>query len=138
MAWVMGTNQGFGQNLGKGLVQPRVCSIAIHILESFYSEEKCSILLRLGYFLPLKWCRFFGGPTGNSPPGRNTVCALWTIFNNFQLHDRFYSCLNRWWHFVFVTNTSYSVADPGFPRGGGPNSPGGAKIRFCQIFPKTA
>ena len=32
-----------------------------------------------------------------------------------------------------------SVADPGFPRGGGANSPGGgANIRFCQIFPKTA
>ena len=30
------------------------------------------------------------------------------------------------------------VADPGFPRGGGANSPGGANIRFCQIFPKTA
>ena len=24
-----------------------------------------------------------------------------------------------------------AVADPGFPRGGGTNSPGGAKIRFC-------
>ena len=31
-----------------------------------------------------------------------------------------------------------SVADPGFPRGGGANLPGGANIRFCQIFPKTA
>ena len=31
------------------------------------------------------------------------------------------------------------VADPGFPRGGGANSPwGGANIRFCQIFPKAA
>ena len=30
--------------------------------------------------------------------------------------------------------------DPGFPRGGGANSPGGggANIRFCQNFPKTA
>ena len=33
----------------------------------------------------------------------------------------------------------YSVADPGFPRGGGANSRGGgANIRFCQNFPKTA
>ena len=34
----------------------------------------------------------------------------------------------------------YSVADPGFPRGGGANSPGGggANIQFCQIFLKTA
>ena len=31
-----------------------------------------------------------------------------------------------------------SVADPGFPPGGGANSPGGANIRFCQILPKTA
>ena len=32
-----------------------------------------------------------------------------------------------------------AVADPGFPRGGGANSPGGgANIRFCQNFPKTA
>ena len=31
------------------------------------------------------------------------------------------------------------MEDPGFPRGGGANSPGGgANIRFCQIFPKTA
>ena len=31
------------------------------------------------------------------------------------------------------------VADPGFPRGGGANSPrGAANIRFCQKFPKTA
>ena len=31
------------------------------------------------------------------------------------------------------------VADPGFPRGGGANSPGGgiANIRFCQIFCKN-
>ena len=35
--------------------------------------------------------------------------------------------------------TALSVADPGFPRGGGANSPGGgANIRFCQIFPKSA
>ena len=33
----------------------------------------------------------------------------------------------------------WSVADPGFPRGGGANSPGGgANIRFRQISPKTA
>ena len=32
-----------------------------------------------------------------------------------------------------------TVADPGFPRRGGANPPGGgANIRFCQIFPKTA
>ena len=31
------------------------------------------------------------------------------------------------------------VADPGFPRGGGDNSPqGGGNIQFCQIIPKTA
>ena len=30
-----------------------------------------------------------------------------------------------------------AVVDPGFPRGGGDNPPGGgANIRFCQIFPK--
>ena len=28
------------------------------------------------------------------------------------------------------------MADPGFPREGGANSPGGANIRFCHIFPK--
>ena len=38
-----------------------------------------------------------------------------------------------------VTKTTIPVADPGFPRGGGANSPGGdANIQFCQIFPKTA
>ena len=32
-----------------------------------------------------------------------------------------------------------TVADPGFPRGGGANSPGGgANIKICRIFPKTA
>ena len=31
-----------------------------------------------------------------------------------------------------------SVADPGFPRGGAPTPRGGANIRLCQIFPKTA
>ena len=41
-------------------------------------------------------------------------------------------------HRVF-TNAQNSVADPGFSRGGGANSPGGgANIRFCKIFPKTA
>ena len=34
--------------------------------------------------------------------------------------------------------TWFPVADPGFTRGGGANSPGGANIRFCQFFPKTA
>ena len=29
-------------------------------------------------------------------------------------------------------------ADPGFPVGGGADPPGGANIRFCQIFLKTA
>ena len=32
----------------------------------------------------------------------------------------------------------WTVADPGFPRGWGANPPGGANIRFCQNFPKTA
>ena len=33
----------------------------------------------------------------------------------------------------------YAVADLGFPRGGGANSPGGgANIQFRQNFPKTA
>ena len=40
--------------------------------------------------------------------------------------------------FRFDVKSTYSVADPGFPRGGGANSPGGANIRFCQIFLKTA
>ena len=32
-----------------------------------------------------------------------------------------------------------TVADLGFPRGGGANPPGKeANIQFCQIFPKTA
>ena len=31
-----------------------------------------------------------------------------------------------------------SGADPGFPVGGGADLPGGANIRFYQIFPKTA
>ena len=41
--------------------------------------------------------------------------------------------------YVHKVTTAYTVADPGFPRGGGANSPGGgANIRFCHIFPKTA
>ena len=33
----------------------------------------------------------------------------------------------------------YSVADPGFPQGGGANSPGGAPTcDFAKFFPKTA
>ena len=32
----------------------------------------------------------------------------------------------------------YSVADLGFPRGMGADSPGGTNIRFCQNFPKTS
>ena len=32
----------------------------------------------------------------------------------------------------------FSGADPRFPVGGGANHPGGANIRNCQIFPKTA
>ena len=34
--------------------------------------------------------------------------------------------------------TKIAVADLGFPRGGGANSPGGANIQFRQNFPKTA
>ena len=38
-----------------------------------------------------------------------------------------------------VCHHTLSVADPGFPRRGGDNPPGGGpNIRFCQIFPKTA
>ena len=34
--------------------------------------------------------------------------------------------------------TPNAVADPGFPRGGGANSPGGVNIRLYRIFIKTA
>ena len=37
-----------------------------------------------------------------------------------------------------VVQDRKSVADPGFARGGGANSPGGANIRFCQNFPNIA
>ena len=37
-----------------------------------------------------------------------------------------------------INNPHKPVADPGFPRGGGTNPLGGANIRFCQIFPKSA
>ena len=36
------------------------------------------------------------------------------------------------------SNEIKSGADPGFPVGGGADPLGGANIRFCQIFPKTA
>ena len=42
---------------------------------------------------------------------------------------------------IFYGEEYHTVADPGFPRGGGANSPGGgggANIQFCQISPKTA
>ena len=43
------------------------------------------------------------------------------------------------WSIAPVSNGKQWRKDPGFPRGGGANSPlGGANIRFCQIFPKTA
>ena len=40
----------------------------------------------------------------------------------------------------FVTRPKHpiTVADPGFPQDGGANPPGGANIRFCQFFTKTA
>ena len=38
----------------------------------------------------------------------------------------------------WVLRVRGAVADPGFPRGGGANSPGGTNIRFWQNFPKTA
>ena len=31
-----------------------------------------------------------------------------------------------------------SVADPGFPRGGGANTPGGRQHDFAKFLPKTA
>ena len=42
--------------------------------------------------------------------------------------------------FACMQNQYFSVADLGFPRGGGANPPGKgvADKRFCQIFPKTA
>ena len=36
------------------------------------------------------------------------------------------------------TTTESAVVDPGFSWDGGTNPPGGANIRFCQSFPKTA
>ena len=40
---------------------------------------------------------------------------------------------------VNLRNPLHAVADLGFPRGGGTNSPGGgANIQFRQNFPKTA
>ena len=40
---------------------------------------------------------------------------------------------------LFLTShLCVAVADPGFPRRGGANSPGGTNIWFCQIFSKTA
>ena len=42
---------------------------------------------------------------------------------------------NLYWFWNIVP---FTVADPGFPWGGGANPPGGANIQFCQIFPKTA
>ena len=51
------------------------------------------------------------------------------IYSQMNIHPgpNIYSCL-----------FAYSVPDPGFPRGGGANLPGGANIRFCRIFPNTA
>ena len=40
--------------------------------------------------------------------------------------------------FLYNLLYTFSVADPGFPRGGGANSPGGRQHTTCPIFPKTA
>ena len=51
---------------------------------------------------------------------------------------------NRMWTLIMCTvgdveiSVASTVADPGFPRGGGAKPRGGANIRFCQISPKTA
>ena len=39
---------------------------------------------------------------------------------------------------IVVLNSQLTVADPGFPRGGGANPKGGAPTLFGQFFPKTA
>ena len=45
------------------------------------------------------------------------------------------------WKICMLAQTGFSISNQrriqDFPRGGA-NSPGGANIRFCQIFPKTA
>ena len=83
-------------------------------------------------------------------------CSLWVklntgfynetrIIRRFRLKFRTNQCSIsvKGWPIVlsvFMWNWSRStVADPGFPRGGGANSPGGCtNIRFCWNFPKTA
>ena len=56
-----------------------------------------------------------------------------------KLHESERNWTNRWWVSVAPLGSAmHPVADPGFPRGEGTNSLGGANIRFCQIFPKTA
>ena len=42
------------------------------------------------------------------------------------------------WRHLIRKTCCQAVEDPGFLREGGANSPGGANIRFCQIFTKTA
>ena len=37
---------------------------------------------------------------------------------------------------IFSPKTTSPVVNPGFPRGGGANSPGGANIRFCKFYQK--
>ena len=61
-------------------------------------------------------------------------CSLLLFLNIPRLTGR---KIADWRRNLEIETNRDAVADPGFPQGGGANSPGGgANIRFCQKFPK--
>ena len=71
-------------------------------------------------------------------------CTLkYTSSVNYRLPNKYFAfkSLETYVTFTTLDVTSTSAipgADPGFPVEVGANSPGGANIQICQIFPKTA
>ena len=61
----------------------------------------------------------------------NRQCPLLVGHRRFNYHQ----CLYIW---IWDNYLNLTRADPGFPVGGGANSPGGDNIWFCQILLKTA
>ena len=84
---------------------------------------------------PRKWDALPQCPRASANGTDDYLCKLAAF--NFMYVQRYLYRKNKD-SFQLKNKQKYAVADPGFPRGGGANPPGGANIRFCQIFLKTA
>ena len=105
-----------------GLLPGRVCLVSVGS-----APGGCLVQEGVGGDLLRGVCLVLGGAWWR-PPGRLLLRAVRILLE----------CILVSYIFKGLKNIISPVEDSGFPPGGGANSPGGANIRFCQDFPKTA